>query len=683
MDVAKQIGICKEFLEQNQSGLLLEAIRKAEHHLAIDFAAFSAVDPELANELLDKPDDMLRTFQLALEQFDLSTGAEDEQQAIDPKKFRFRFFNLPLKERMLIRNLRSSHINQLIFLEGIVRQKSDVRPKMISAKFECPSCSNTLTILQNEEKLKMPPYCPKCKHKGRFRLLDKELIDSQGMWLEEITSNLEGGQQPKRLRIYCQEDLVSPMTDKKTNPGTSIRVVGILREIAKQAKDGGKLTTYDLLFDANYIEPLSEDYTDIKISGEDEKKILAISKRPDCVEQLIMSIAPGIYGHEIVKEAILLQFVGGCLKIRSDGVRNRGDIHILLIGDPGSGKSQLLKRASIFAPKGRYISGKGASGAGLTAAVVKDEFMGGWALEAGALVLANKGICLIDELDKMTTEDRSAMHEALEQQTVSIAKANIQATLVCETTVLAAANPKLGRFDPFDNIAKQINLPPALINRFDLIFPFRDIPNKEQDEKLASFVLTMHQKATNQAVEIDTDTLRKYIVYARQNCHPALSDAAVQELKTYYVKMRNSNSGEEGMTTISLSARQLEALVRLTEATAKIRLAATATISDARRAIEMLDYCLSQIGVDPDTGRVDIDRIQTGFTTSQRTKIVGVREIIKDLEGEHGKNIPIEAIFDAAAQRGLEKEKVEDAIEKLKLSGDVFEPKRGFVSRIV
>ena len=684
MEVSKQIELCKEFIEQNRHSQLLEAIRKGEHHISIDFAEFSAYEPELANELLDKPDDMLRTFQLALEQFDLSRGdGEDDQEKINPKKFKFRFFNLPTKEKMMIRNLRSLHINKLLFLEGIVRQKSDVRPKMMSAKFECPSCSNTILIVQDEDKIKMPPYCPKCKHKGRFRLLDKELIDSQGLWLEEITSNLEGGQQPKRLRILLQEDLVSPMTDKKTNPGTSIRTVGVLREIAKLGKDGGKLTTYDYLFEANFVEPLSEDYTDIKISEEDEKKIFEIARRPDCVEVLIKAAVPGIFGHDIVKEAILLQFVGGCLKIRGDGVRNRGDIHILLIGDPGSGKSQLLKRAAVFAPKGRYVSGKGASGAGLTAAVVKDEFMGGWALEAGALVLANKGICLIDELDKMTTEDRSAMHEALEQQTVSISKANIQATLVCETTVLAAANPKLGRFDPFDNIAKQINLPPALINRFDLIFPFRDIPNKEQDEKLASFVLSMHQKATNQDVEVDTDTLRKYIIYARQNCHPKLSDAAIAELKTYYVKMRNANSGDEGMTVISLSARQLEALVRLTEATAKLRLATVATITDAKRAIEMLDYCLSQIGIDPDTGRVDIDRIQTGFTTSQRTKIVGVREIIKELEEQHGKIIPVEAIFDAAAQKGLEKEKVEDAIEKLKLSGDVFEPKRGSISRIV
>ncbi|MFT7616338.1 MAG: replicative DNA helicase Mcm, partial [Candidatus Woesearchaeota archaeon] len=342
-----------------------------------------------------------------------------------------------------------------------------------------------------------------------------------------------------------------------------------------------------------------------------------------------------------------------------------------------------LKRAAVFAPKARYVSGKGASAAGLTASVIKDDFMGGWALEAGALVLANRGTCMIDELDKMTEEDRSAMHEALEQQTVTISKANIQATLMCETTVLAAANPKMGRFDPFENIAKQINLPPALINRFDLIFPFRDIPNVEGDEKLATFVLGMHQANDNEKPEIDTDTLRKYIVYAKKNIHPKITDGALQELKTYYVKMRNSSQGEDGVTVISISARQLEALVRLTEANAKLRLSQKAVKKDAKRAIELLDYCLSQIGVDPETGRIDIDRIQTGFTTSQRSKVINVREIIKGLEEKLGKVIPIEDIVDAAAQKGMDSSKIDEALERLKLNGDIFEPKRGFISRIV
>jgi replicative DNA helicase Mcm len=319
-----------------------------------------------------------------------------------------------------------------------------------------------------------------------------------------------------------------------------------------------------------------------------------------------------------------------------------------------------------------------------TAAVVKDEFLSGWSLEAGAMVLANKGILMIDEMDKMSDDDRSAMHEGLEQQTISISKANIQATLRCETTILAAANPKFGRFDPYEPIAKQINMPPALINRFDLIFSIKDLPDKDKDEELAHFILTLHKKHHTEEVEVHTDLLRKYLIYARQKIVPKLSEQALEELKEYYVRMRSSGISEEkGIKAIPISARQLEALVRLAEATAKIRLSDTITRKDAKYAINLLHYCLEQVGMDPETGKIDIDRISTGITTSERSKILGVREIIHELEEKlHAKSIAIEEIIKAAQEKGLSEDKVMESLEKLKRSGDLFEPRKGFISRI-
>ena len=318
-----------------------------------------------------------------------------------------------------------------------------------------------------------------------------------------------------------------------------------------------------------------------------------------------------------------------------------------------------------------------------TAAVVKDEFLAGWSLEAGAMVLANKGILMIDEMDKMTPEDRSAMHEGLEQQSVSISKANIQATLRCETTVLAAANPKFGRFDPYETIAKQIDLPPALINRFDLIFTIKDIPDEVKDERLAKFILTLHKEKMAEKAPVDTDLLRKYLSYAKQNIFPTLTDTALEELKDYYVKMRTSGSSEEkGMRAIPISPRQLEALIRLSEAAAKVRLSDKITKKDARRAIAMIHYCLEQVGLDPETGKIDIDRISTGITTSERTKIVKVRDLINQLEQKVGKVIPIDDIITAAKEDGIDEDKVIESIEKLKRSGDLFEPKRGSISKI-
>ena len=595
------------------------------------------------------------------------------------KNFSVRFINLPQSADLMIRNIRSKHLTRLYFFEGVVRQKSDVRPKVTAARFECPSCGNVLPILQLDNKFKEPSRCS-CGRKGKFRMLSKELVDAQGLVLEEVPEKLEGGEQPKRINIFLQNDLVSPLSEKKTNPGTKIRVVGVIKEIPIITKSGVQSTRFDLLVEANSVETIEEDFSDITIDEEELEKIKELSKDPLLAQKIIKSIAPSIYGHESIKEALILQMVGGVRKARDDGVVIRGDIHILLVGDPGAGKSQLLKRATFVAPKARYVTGKGASGAGLTATVVKDEFLQGWSLEAGALVLANKGLCCIDELDKMSREDTWAMHEALEQQSVSISKANIQATLRAETTVLAAANPKYGRFDPYDVVANQINLPPTLINRFDLIFPIKDLPDIRKDEKAARFILELHKNNVEEP-PIETKLLKKYFAYARQNIFPKLTDAAIRCLEEYYIRMR-SQAVNQGAKSVPISARQLEGLVRLSEANAKLRLSDEVTKADAERAIALLDFCLRQVAFDEESGTFDIDRIASEIPASQRNKLILVKEIIAELENQLGKTIPVEDIIKKAEEKGLSESETEEIIQKLKRGGDIFEPRRGFVSRI-
>lgn len=672
MDASEQIRKFSEYFETRHNVGILEALRTGQKFFLVDFLELSKFNPELADFLLDEPENVIRAAEIAVEQFDVEGSV---------KGFKVRFKNLPASQLIMIKDIRAEHIGKFLAIIGLVRQKSDVRPKVTIAKFECPSCGNIITVPQLDTTFKEPYKCG-CGRKGKFRLLSKELVDAQRIVLEESPEDLEGGEQPKRMGVFLERDLVSPLSEKKTNPGSKILVNGVVNETPIiESRTGTKSTRFELFIESNYVEAREESYGDIIVSPEEEAKIKELSEDKNLFPKLVNSIAPSIYGHDKIKEALVLQLMAGVRKKRSDGAVNRGDIHILLIGDPGSGKSQLLKRISNVAPKARYVSGKGASAAGLTASVVKDEFMKGWSLEAGALPLTNRGICMIDELDKMTKEDREAMHEALEQQTVSIAKANIQATLRCETTVLAAANPKFGRFNPYEPIAGQIDLPPALINRFDLIFPIKDLPNPDKDEKMAKFILSLHKEGTV-GYDIETSLLKKYIAYAKQNFNPILTESAFEELKEYYLKMRASGSTEGSVATIPISARQLEALVRLAEAAAKIRLSDKVQKRDAKKAVELLHYCLTEVGMDRETGKIDIDRIATGISASQRSKIGIVREIIAELENKIGKTIPVEDIMREAAARNVDEDDVEEVIDKLKRSGDIFEPKRGFVQRI-
>lgn len=671
MEVSKQIEIFYDFLEAEYHAELLDIVRRGEKFLIIDFIKLSRHSPELADILLDDPENIVKAAEKSLEKFDFK----------DIKDFRIRFINLPSTQHITIRSIRNVHTGKLIYIEGLIRQKSDVRPQVTLAKFECPSCGNIISVYQVDMSFKEPAKCG-CGRKGKFRLISKDMVDTQRIVLEEAPDQLEGGEQAKRIDVFLRADLVSPMSEKRTNPGSKIGVVGVVNEVPIILKTGIKSVRFDLIVEANSVSSKEESYMDVKIDSATEAEIKKLSEDPEIYAKMIDSIAPSIYGHDKVKEALILQMFGGVRKKRPDGTAIRGDIHVLLVGDPGSGKSQLLKRVAVVAPKSRYVSGQGASAAGLTASVVRDEFLKGWALEAGALPLTNMGICMIDELDKMSKEDRSAMHEALEQQSISIAKANIQATLRAETTVLAAANPKYGRFDPYDPIPKQIDLPPALISRFDLIFPIKDIPDRDSDARLAKFILNLHVDMQGAKGSLDTKLLSKYISYAKQNIRPEMSESAVEEILNYFVDMRGRGSVEGDIRTIPITARQLEALVRLAEASAKVRLSEKVLRKDARRAIDLVHYCLELVGMDKKTGKFDIDRISTGVPASQRSKLVTIRELISELENKIGKTIPIADVVAAAKERGISDDEIDEVIEKFKRQGDIFEPKKGFIQKI-
>ena len=1223
LETSEQLTRFRDFFESNKESVH-EAVARGEKSAVFDFKDLLVHDPELADSLLDDPENLLKAAELSIENLDL------------PSQFiRVRFNNLPATNSLRVRDIRSIHLDKFISIEGLVRQTSDVRPQVTSARFECPSCGNTMQIIQIDTQFKEPSRCS-CGRRGRFRLISKDLVDAQRIVIEESSESLDGGEQPKRLAVFLKGDLVEPKMERRTTPGTKVKIIGILKEVAIPLRTGGQSTRFDLVMESNFIEPIEETFEEINITKKEEEEILELSKDPRVYQRLISSIAPSIYGHEDIKAALVLQLMGGVQKIHSDGTKRRGDMHVLLIGDPGVSKSQLLQFISKIAPKARLVSGKGASSAGLcvapdsltltnpgksyaikdlveerlknnekifdegiiqaqdpktekklftldknlkikttnieqfwkiktpekmveiltqngksliltpntklyaikdgipfwkesneiiagdyvaaarnlefennnrqlvvdllksnpiihgikndvkkliedickkeeitkrelakilgisehrlyhlwvaenrrgnvnlndlkklveissykleeiaqnikefslynghniklpvflnkdllyfagliagdgdlsdgeytvtirlsnndiktqekftdlskklfgintgissersekraesrrfssklvfeilnslgiplspkshkldmsnillnlphdgvasflkgyfdsdggpverekgsnyiecsstsekfvkklqllllrfniqakyltkkqrsnervnskkkkhilklygrenlinfrdkigfeieykkekldriinkirhyntnvdiipgannllretrrinkltskemigyktsnyfsgafnisrhnlsriadrlekininnleeinslahsdilwekivekkeikpkynyvydltvkdshnflvngivvhnTATVVKDEFLRGWALEAGAFVLANGGFCVIDEMDKINPEDISALHQALEQQIITIAKANIQATLKAQTTLLAAANPKLGRFDPYLPIASQINMPATLINRFDLIFPIRDIPSREFDDKVATHVLNLQQRPDDIKTEFSPAFLKKYICYARQKIKPVLTKEAVEEIKNFYVGLRNLPSlGEQELRPIPISARQLEALVRLAEGSARVRLSKKVTKKDSQMAIETLKRCLMQVGFDPETGQIDIDRISTGITTSQRSKIVKIQALINELTKKIGKRIPIDDLIMEASEQGIEEEQVNEAIEILKRDGTIYQPSANMIEKI-
>jgi len=645
-----------------------KSIREGKKVVVVNFQDLASFSPILSESLIDSPEEVIQLLELSLE----DTGLL--------KNPRIRFFNLPETQSIKIRNIRAVHINHLISVEGIIRQASDVRPQVVNAKFECPSCGTVISVLQIEKKFREPTRCS-CGRRGEFKLISKQMVDAQRIVVEESPESLDGGEQPRRLSIFLKEDLVEPKMEERTTPGSRIKVIGILKEIPVPLKTGAASTQFDIAIEASNIIPLEETFAELDIGEEDERQINELAADPKVFEKLAESIAPSIWGYEEIKKSLVLQLFGGVRKTRSDNTKSRGDIHVLLVGDPGVAKSVTLKFISGIAPKGRYVVGKAATGAGITATVVRDEFLRGWSLEAGAMVLANKGIVCIDEIDKMEPQDRSAMHEAMEQQTVTISKANVQATLRAETSVLASGNPKLGRFDPFQPIAQQIDMPPTLINRFDVIFILRDMPDKVKDEAIATHVLSEHRKE-NKKTSITPALFKKYIAFAKRKVSPVLTTEAVNEIKNFYVKLRNAPvSSESVIRPIPISARQLESLVRLAEAHAKSRLSKKVTKQDSKVAIDIIKNYLMQVGFDEETKSFDIDRIATGVSTSQRSKIITLRESLTKLEEKLGKFIPIEEI-EKELEGKLKKEEIEEGIQKLISSGDIFKPRKGFIQRI-
>ncbi len=668
------------FRERYRKGLEKLALFYPEHKsLEIDFMELDKFAPELADDLLENPDNVIKAAEEAV-----AALGYKSVDGVDVKP-KIRFFSLPNK--LYIRNINSMHINKLIMIDGVINKITDVRPKIDTAAFQCIRCGRVYRMPQNAEmydKLSEPAVCSCERKEFKLNIDETTFVDMQKMQTQEPLDALVRGEQAKNIDIWLEDDLTN-----RVYPGDKVQIVGILR--LRPPK--GKSSVYNIYIHAIHVEQIEREFEEILLTEEEETKIKELANDPAVYKHIVDSIAPSIYGHKEIKEALAIQLLGGAKgKILADGVRIRPDIHVLLIGDPGTAKSQLLYYIYKLAPKGVFVGGKSATGAGLTATAEKDDFgEGGWTLKAGALVLASGGQACIDEFDKMGDEDRSSMHEAMEQQRISIAKAGIVTTFRSETAILAAANPKYGRFDPYQLAAEQFNIPPTLLSRFDLIFPIKDVLDEEKDKNMADHILMNQMLAgiknagtkgvlSDSEVEriemmvspaIEPDLLRKYIAYARKNVNPVLTREATDKIKAYYIDLRNLGKSQG---SVAITARQLEALVRLAEGSAKGRLSDKVEIEDAERGIRLHKFVMQEIGVDPETGRMDIDTIATGQSKSRMDKARALYSTIKQLNDEHD-TVTREMVLEQCADLGINSDELDKLIGILKKNGDIYSPK--------
>lgn len=633
-------------------------------------------DDDITDTMYASPDRVLAAMSRAVKevlQLRFPAYAEKIRQDL-----RVRLMNYPV-ERSL-RTINSETIGRIVCVSGMVVRTSEVKPLAKELTFRCEDGHPTLIIIGNKMSVKEPLVCAdkNCKNK-EFEVIPEEsrFIDYQLARLQELPEDLPPGQLPHYLDVVLKNDLVN-----NARPGDRIVLTGIVR-IEQEVMPGtprNQSPLYRLRIDGNNIEYLgghgqktSRKIERESISKKDIEKIKKLSEDPDIYNMLIRSFAPHIHGHEIIKESILLLLAGSIQKERDDGSKVRGDINVFLVGDPGTAKSEMLKFCSRIAPRGLYTSGRGSTAAGLTAAVVKDK-SGMLMLEAGAVVLGDQGMVSIDEFDKMKDEDRSALHEVMEQQTASIAKGGIVATLNARTSILAAANPIYGKYDTYKNITENIKMPIPLLTRFDLIFIIRDIPTAKRDDLIADRIIENHATVIDSTkAPVESEFLTKYLTYAKK-LNPKITQEAKDAVKEYYLKMRNIEDAE----MLTVTPRQLEGIIRLATARARVMLRSTVTKEDAERAIFLIETMLKDAGIDVNTGEVDPGVLQ-GKPKSEISRMHMFFDILKSMGPDPVTEADLSAELEKTGKFGMGE--IDIFIQKMCKEGIIYEAKPGCWSK--
>jgi replicative DNA helicase Mcm len=663
MNKTELFGRLEELLETKYKEKLEKAVVEGKDSFSIDFRDLIQEDKRFLNEqyeIIANDENGFSDFITAV--FNKTAIKLNLSGPLGPFYTNIYLSFTNVTPRRKIRELTSEMINGLMEVNGIIISTSSPQSIINIARFKCPKCEDILEVRQFSSELISPTMCI-CKNTRGFILLenDSKWDDYQEMILQEKPDEVRAGVIPRTIKIICRgKQLID-----RCKPGDVVDISCSLVPIQTKKK-GTRIYTQCL--DANYIEQLSKESYSIELTEEDKIVLDSISTHPDLQNTLVRSVFPSIYEHNDEKLAMILAMFGGVDRKKSD-ISQRGTINVLLIGDPSTAKTRMLQAMTNAAPKIIYTSGMGASGVGLTAAAVQDP--SGWRLEAGALVLADSGICCIDEIEKMSDEDRVKIHEAMSKQTISIDKASIHTTLNSRTTIIAAANPTHGRYDDSEYLTENVSLPPTILSRFDLIFIIRDIPDMIKDREMAETIFDVKIRPESEEI-INQELLKKYVLYSKQT-NPTLPSNVINKILDFYIPLRQQSMNIAN-TPIAIAPRQLEGLRRLTEARARMYLRKEATLEDADNAIELMTRSLEKAGYDPKTGKIDIMISEAGKPLS---KEIQRKNIITILEGSVGP-VTIEEIMDMCESSGLfiEKKELISILNKLIDQGFMYHPEQ-------